>query len=100
MELEGNQASDWRAQLHSAAGRLPLGRLPQLSGGREDGRRPDEHRWRLRTAPYIAQRRRQQLRRPRLARRPALDELLLVARRENIDLSGQNQVAAWIGAWR
>src|SRR3954453_4922430 len=33
MELEGNQASDWRGQLYLAAGGLAVGGVPALSAG-------------------------------------------------------------------
>ena len=79
--------------------RLPDGSLwagrPQLPRRREDRRGPDDRRRRT-TGPDPPQRRRHQLPRPRLARRPSLDELLLLARGQDVDLPGQDQASPGI----
>ena len=70
-----------RPELYQPPRRLPLGRRPRpYRRRREDGGGPDDRRGRLRARADPPQRRRQQLSRTRLARRPSLDELLLLPR--------------------
>ena len=93
MEMDGDAAPDRRTELHSAARRFVVGRPSQLSGRGEDGASKNDGDGRLQAAADFSQRRRHELRGPRLAQRAIVDELLLVTRGKNVDLSGQDQGA-------
>ena len=84
---------------------IPVGRHARVHRPAQEGVRPQGPQHgpgppdaRIdRAAAVVAQRRRHQLSRPRLARQPAVDELLLVAREEIEHLSGEDP-AGGIGA--
>ena len=84
-----DSTADRRAELHQAAGRQSVGERQALyRRGTTHGLGPHDHLI-VRAGTYTPKRRRYQLRRDGLARRPTLDELLLVARTRHERLPGE-----------